>query len=131
MTEGRPKNERKRPDPLEGHRDRLGRFLKGKPGGPGRPKGFDFRKVIAEKAEEHDVDLKEALWLIFESLLGKNLSDGDVQAAKLIIDKLCTADPSILEVRDMSHQERAHRVKALLAASRKRGEEEEGTPDAE
>ena len=65
-----------------------GRFVQGNPGGPGRPRGLDFRHVVAEQAELHGVDMETALWRVFQALL-ERAQDGDVQAAKLLLDRLC------------------------------------------
>lgn len=93
------------PDKAEGTGDRddvTGRFLPGNRANPnGRPKGFDFRKVVTDKMKEQDLTVESALWAIFRSMLGR-ASGGDVSAAKLLLDKLCEVDPIAMEV---SHQD--------------------------
>lgn len=66
-----------------------GRFLVGHPGGPGRPKGVDFRSLIAQ---HRGTKLETALVEIFDALV-KGAKKGDVQAAKLLFDRLCEKDP--------------------------------------
>ena len=67
------------------------RFLPGSSGGPGRPRGLDFRRVVAERAAAAGIPLEAAVWSIFTSLL-RRARDGDVQAAKLILDRPCDSD---------------------------------------
>lgn len=83
-----------------GDRDQLtGRFLPGNRANPkGRPKGFDFRKVIRDKMLSQDLPVEDALWAIFRAMLGR-ASSGDVSAAKLLLDKLCETDPIMLDVQ--------------------------------
>lgn len=78
-----------------------GRFLPGNSGGPGRPRGLDFRRVIADRAEAAGIPLETALWGIFTSLL-KQARDGDVQAARLLLDRLCDNDPVSLRLAEAS-----------------------------
>lgn len=78
------------------NRDEKGRLLPGHPGlpGAGRPRGYDFRAEIEKHAEANNVSISEALWAVFNAMLRK-ACDGDVQAAKLIIDKLCDSPDHI------------------------------------
>jgi hypothetical protein len=70
-----------------------GKFLPGnQAGAAGRPRGLDFRRIVEEHAAKNGVDLPTAMWQVFEAM-HKRAIVGDVQAAKLIVDKLCTADP--------------------------------------
>ena len=70
-------------------RNEKGHFLQGCAPGPGRPTGsFDFRYVVYQKAEEHGVDLEEALWQVFESMVAKAVA-GDSQAARFVVDRMC------------------------------------------
>lgn len=88
---------------VTGDRDEAtGRFLPGNRANPqGRPKGFDFRKVIRDKMEAQDLPVEDALWAIFRSMLTR-ASGGDVSAAKLLLDRLCESDAIML---DVSHQD--------------------------
>jgi hypothetical protein len=84
VSEDRIKSEAKRPD-----RDERGHFLPGHSvKSPGRPRGFDFRKVITDEAERRGVDLKLVLWDVFEGAW-KMARKGDVPAAKFITERLC------------------------------------------
>ena len=65
-----------------------GQFVTGHPGGPGRPRATDFRRVVYEKAQEHGVSLEEALWEVFEAMLEKAKA-GDSQAARFVVDRMC------------------------------------------
>lgn len=76
-------------------RDERGRLLPGNTANPnGRPRGYDFRAEIEKHAEANNVSISEALWAVFNAMLRK-ACDGDVQAAKLIIDKLCDSPDHI------------------------------------
>ena len=102
-------------------RGKRGRFTKGNPGGPGRPRGPDFRRLIFEQAERRGVDVEDAVWDVFSALL-ERAKNGDVQAAKLILDRLCDSDPVVVDVthQPMSMSERAARIEAILAAAGRR-----------
>lgn len=64
-----------------------GQFLPGHPGGPGRPRGLDFRALVA--AHRGDT-LPAAMVDLFDALMLR-ARNGDVQAAKLLLDRLCDA----------------------------------------
>ena len=97
------------PDPKGNGRKYDGKWAKGKsanpatlfkpggPGGPGRPRGPDFRAVITNRAKELGCPVEDAMWDIYESML-KAAKGGDVQAAKLLIEKLCDNDPIAVHV---------------------------------
>ena len=85
-----------------------GRFLPGNRGGPGRPRGLDFRRVVAEQAEAAGVGLEGALWAVFQAIL-RRAKSGDVQAAKLLLDRVCVAD--------MIEEERGQPPSAIEAAA--------------
>ena len=108
-------------------RSRTGRFTKGNPGGPGRPRGIDFSAAVAEKAEAEGISIEDAIWGVFQALLAE-AQKGDVQAAKLLIDRLCGKETGEREVRPqvppMSDVERAARLNAILAAAARRAEVE-------
>lgn len=82
-------------------RDGAGRFAPGTSGNPnGRPRGIDFRAaVVAARGEGVEAALVE----VFDTLLAAALA-GDVQAAKLLLDRLCgpvgevPAAPLLLQV---------------------------------
>ncbi len=80
-----------------GERDPSGRFLPGHKGKGGRPRGLDFRAVVMERAEAEGRDIKDAVWVVFLAML-KQASNGDVQAAKFIADRLCDNDPTAIHV---------------------------------
>lgn len=74
-----------------------GRFLPGNSANPnGRPRGVDLRKLAQEKAREDGVELGDALWSVTRAML-KRAVNGDVQAAKLLFDKLCDNDAIKIE----------------------------------
>lgn len=107
-------------------RARTGRFAKGNPGGPGRPRGIDFRAAVAAKAEAEGISVEDAIWQVFQSLLAQ-AHRGDVQAAKLLLDRLCGKDTVEVKVEPqappMTDIERAARVNAILASAVRRAEE--------
>jgi len=89
------------------------RFLTGNDGGPGRPAGLDFRRIVVEGAEAAGIPLEAAVWSIFTSL--RQARDRDIQAAKPILDRLCgdrevcraTPPRRQMAVRDMALAVRA------------------------
>ncbi len=73
-------------------RNELGQLLPGHTANPnGRPKGLDFRLLVQEHAEKQDISVDTAMWGVFTAMLTQ-ARKGDVQAAKLLLDRLCTAD---------------------------------------
>lgn len=66
-----------------------GQFVKGYQGGPGRPRGsMDFMQVCRKRARETGVSIEDLVWQVAESLF-KNAINGDIVAAKLILDRSC------------------------------------------
>lgn len=101
-----------------------GRFAKGNSGGPGRPRGIDFRAVVAQRAEAEGSRIEEIIWEVFEMLLAASRA-GDVQAARVLLDRLCGKETSRIDVgvdagRTMSDLERATRISAILHAAQAR-----------
>ena len=74
-----------------------GTFATGNAGGPGRRRRPDLFAIASEYADEHGIDLRRALALAAHKLL-EMAAEGDVQAAKLVFDRLCDADPIALEL---------------------------------
>lgn len=73
-------------------------FQPGKSGNPaGRPRGFDFRRIVAERIAKEGLTVEDAVWAVFKAAF-QQAGKGDIQAAKLIIDRLCDSDPQRLEV---------------------------------
>jgi len=73
-------------------RDRNGRFVKGGPGGPGRPKGSayisEFRELIGERRIKDVID----------AIVARAL-EGDVAAARLVVERLFPVyDAKMLEM---------------------------------
>lgn len=107
-----------------------GRFAKGNPGGPGRPRRPDLYTVVAARAAAEGVDLGAELWEVCQQLLAQ-AKGGNVQAARLLFLYLCGEPVSKSEVslnvaaeRPMSDVERAHRVQAIFSAAAARLESE-------
>lgn len=96
-----------------------GRFAKGNSGGPGRPRGYDFRRIITEVVGEQQV--AQDILAIYRSLQKRAATAFDVAAAKLLLEKLCTADPIDVNLNeDVSMDEVAKEVVAMLSAARAR-----------
>lgn len=115
-------------------REATGRFAKGNPGGPGRPRRPDLYTVATERAEAAGVDLEHELWLVCESLF-EQAKQGNVQAARLLFAHLCGEPPTTSDVSvtvgthtPLSDDERAERVRALLARAATRLDSE-GKPE--
>ena len=91
-----------------------GKFAPGHSGNPaGRPRGWDFRRLVAEARGE---DVPKGLVRVFAALL-ERAEMGDVQAAKLLLDRLCDSDPTEVEVRGISDMDAAKQIAALLAVA--------------
>lgn len=72
-------------------------FEKGNPGGPGRPKGYDFRAIVEDYVKANKTSVESAIEKLFKSLLA-SAEGGDVNAAKLLIERLCGKDADKLDV---------------------------------
>lgn len=84
---------------VNGDRDPVtGRFLPGNVANPnGRPRALDFRRLVRERSEQEGVSVDEAMFGVYRSMLKRALA-GDVQAGKLLLDRLCDTLPQKLEV---------------------------------
>ena len=72
-----------------------GRFLPGSSGNPrGRPAGWDFRRIIRDKSEGTQLPVELVVWRIYQALVREAVENGDTQAAKLVLDRLCDTDPT-------------------------------------
>lgn len=94
----------------------------GQSGNPkGRPKGLDFRALVQAKHKEYGLDLEESMWQVYLSLLASALG-GDMQAAKLLLDRLCSGDTEPLDMdrRALSDTERVARIARILAIAEAR-----------
>ena len=97
-------------------RDARGRWLPGTTGGPGRPRGYDFRAVVEQFAIANKVEVDRAIYEVFTALAARARA-GDVAAAKLLLDRLCTADPTQVEVLTaLPEDERQRRVDEIISA---------------
>lgn len=74
-----------------------GRFGKGHPGGPGRPRGVDLRRLAQERSEAEGIDLDSAMWGVLKAMIGQALK-GDVQAARLVCDRLSITEAAELHL---------------------------------
>lgn len=72
-------------------RTKRGTFAKGNPGGPGRPPAIDLRAAAEEHARKKKIDLRQAIGEVVLAMLTK-AKNGDVHAAKLVIERLCAKD---------------------------------------
>lgn len=78
-----------------------GRFLPGASGNPnGRPRGYDFRKIVAEHVAANGCTVEQAVADLFDSLrdTAKGGDGAAVAAAKLLLDRLCDQEPQQLDV---------------------------------
>jgi hypothetical protein len=92
-----------------------GRFVPGHPRLGGRPRRPDLYTVAAERAAAEGVDLAQELWGVVKQLLAA-AKGGDVQAARLVLDRLSDADPIDVNLRTdtLTDVERAARLEAIL-----------------
>lgn len=107
-----------------------GRMLKGRPGGPGR--GWDgarnhgvynFRALVAEFVEAHGGHVEDVVVDLFGCLM-RAAQNGDVAAAKLLLERFCGKEAEQLDIAvaagKLTDVERATRIAAILADARKR-----------
>lgn len=107
-------------DAVEGERHPNGYFKKGHVAlaGSGRPKGIDFKTTVLRAIQEHGAT--EAIVKVWHAMLNAAL-DGDVAAARLILDRMCGKEADVVELTSgLSDDERAARVQELLDAARER-----------
>lgn len=74
-----------------GQDPKSGQFVRGNRLG-GRPKGLDFRAAVERYASANGIDLENAVGEVFKAMLTEAKA-GDVQAARLILDRLCGSVP--------------------------------------
>lgn len=76
--------------------------------------------VATEGAARDGVDLRASLWRVVQALLRRAL-EGDVQASKLILDRLTDPDPIVVEHQGaITDAEAARQIQALLATAEAR-----------
>lgn len=100
-----------------------GKFCKGKLGGAGGKPGrlvYNFKAIVADYVTAHGGFVEDAIIDVFNSLMVAARM-GDVQAAKLLLDRLCGTEPDNVDVAvavsTLSDTERAARLNAILAAA--------------
>lgn len=99
-----------------------GTFKKGVSGNPrGRPRGLDFRALVDSYAAKAGKNVGMHMWLVYRALL-RGALNGDVPAARELLNRLCTADPLELSINGagISDTERSVRIKSLLAIAEAR-----------
>jgi hypothetical protein len=92
------KKPQNKPENSGNDRDEKGRLLPGNKVSQlgGRKKGTpNFSRICKDKAEELGLSLEDLLWKVAETLFNKAIALGDVQAAKLLIDKICGESPTV------------------------------------
>lgn len=73
-------------------RDARGYFLPGHNlPAPGRPRGYDLKKLAEEESEREGFDIRAAFWRVLKRMIVL-AEGGDVQAAKLVLDRLGMPD---------------------------------------
>ena len=96
-----------------GERDASGRFLSGHRGMGGRPRSLDFRALITQERAD---TLASRLLAVFDAMC-RRAEDGDVAAAKLLLDRVCVQESEEPQPRDvvrLTHEERVTRLRGLL-----------------
>ncbi len=94
-----------RPEPKKtaenGGRDpATGRFVDGNPGGPGRPRGYDFRKIVEDRCIAAGETVEAVIGELFDDLrkIAKGGDGPAVAAAREVIGRLCESDATKLQV---------------------------------
>ena len=108
---------------------KLGKFVRGKLGGPGRPKGshgvYNFRKLLAEYLERAGNHPEDIVAELFEDMMLQSAM-GDVAASKFLLERLCGKENDQLDVSvstvKLSDVERAARLQSILVTAAKRTE---------
>jgi hypothetical protein len=101
---------------------RNGKFAPGNPGGPGRPPGstaYDIRAIAKDYAAKEGLCLEESVWKVLKAMIDRG-TNGDVHAAKLVLDRLCQSDPVAVRWDDTDPEEVAQKVQRLMDAASKR-----------
>lgn len=83
---------------VNGRDPKTQQFLPGNDGGPGRPKGIDYRKAVEDYATKHGIDIKEAIGEATVAMIAQ-AKGGDVQAMKLLFDRNCGLLKQELEIQ--------------------------------
>ena len=87
--------------------------------------------MVAEQAETAGVGLEGALWAVFQAIL-RRAKSGDVQAAKLLLDRVCVADPVEAERGPPPNAiEAAAAISAIFAKAEARIAAEEAARDSD
>jgi hypothetical protein len=98
-------------------RTATGRFLPGNTTARlgGRPKAIDFRALVHEARGD---TVRDKLIAVFD-MLAEKAAAGDVNAAKLLLERICGKDADEIKLTDerqeMPEEEFAKRVVSLLA----------------
>ena len=112
-------------------RDSAGRFVPGHHLG-GRPRGVDLRALVDERAASEPTigSTDDLLWGVVV-VLARRAATGDVQAARLLLDRLAAPpdEPSAAGVA-MTDREVAERLAVILRRAAARQAMEEGRPPA-
>lgn len=99
MTKAKKQGEKRAPAKMAGNGDRdpkTGQFLVGHPGGPGRPRRPDLYSLVKERGAAADIDIEADLLAITRGLIAQARA-GDVQAAKLLFERLTDNEPVKIE----------------------------------
>ncbi len=114
-----------------GDRDHDGRFRPGHRLG-GRPRGVDLRALVDERAASDPTigSTDDLLWGVVV-VLARRAATGDVQAARLLLDRLAAPpdEPSAVGAT-MTDREVAERLAVILRRAAARQALEEGRPPA-
>ena len=102
-----------------GDSDESGRFMPGCKPGPGRPRGPDFREVVLRRrsAEVVESDLLE----VYDALAAR-AKTGDVQAARLFLERVAPEPPAALLVAEARRGARGRTLEEIIGGSWNPGE---------
>jgi len=99
-------------------------FVKGGPGGPGRPPAPDFRTMLRDTMAKDGKTMEDAIADVIRSLRVSAML-GDTAAAKLLLDRTCgkeadAVDLNVNDLRQLSDVERAARLASIIESAKRR-----------
>lgn len=78
-----------------------GRFAVGNPGGPGRPRGYDFHTLLLEQLKTRGETVEVVFGEVVNGLRGAvNVPSCAAAASKVLLDRICGPVPAHVSISD-------------------------------